>query len=67
MNVKVSAMYRQGNNRFIYHKCELFWTNSCPSIGRINKATDLIEFRHFHNHNTVSYNTKKMILSNAIK
>ena len=37
------------------------------SIGRINKATNLIEFTRFHNHDTASYNIKKIILSNAIK
>ena len=52
---------------FISLKCALFSTNSCPCIGRINKATDLIEITHFHNHDTASYNTKKIILSNSIK
>ena len=34
----VQARECQGS---IYLKCALFRTNSCPCIGRINKATDL--------------------------
>ena len=30
----------------IYLKCALFKTNSCPCVGRIDKATDLIHSAH---------------------
>ena len=51
----------------IYIKCALFRTNSCPCIGRIDKATNLMNLTHIHNHDTASYNDTKIILSNSIK
>ena len=51
----------------IYIKCALFRTNSCPCIGRIDKATNLMNLTHIHNHDTASYNDKRIILSNSIK
>ena len=51
----------------VYIKCALFRTNSCPCIGRIDKATNLMNLTHIHNHDTASYNDKKIMLSNSIK
>ena len=42
-------------------------TNSCPCIGRIDKATYLMNLTRIHNHDTASYNDKKIMLSNSIK
>ena len=40
----------------IYIKCALFRTNSCPCIGRIDKATNLMNLTHIHNQNSRSSN-----------
>ena len=51
----------------IYLKCALFRTNSCLSIGKIDKITNLLEVTRVHNHDSNSHNCKKILISNAIK
>ena len=51
----------------IYLKCALFRTNSCLSIGIIDKITNLLEVTRVHNHDSNSHNSKKILISNAIK
>ena len=51
----------------IYLKGALFRTNSCLSIGIIDKITNLLEVTRVHNHDSNSHNSKKILISNAIK
>ena len=56
-NLKVSALYKQGDVKVLFilnvHYSGL---TRVQCIGRFNKAMNLIEFAHFHNHDTASYN-----------
>ena len=46
----------------IYLKRAVFRTHSCPSIGRFDKITNLLELTRVHNHDSDSHNCNKIMI-----